>query len=59
MCAWELHSRLQFSLSLATFAVDRLKIYLLQISHICALFRLHLEGETIQQPVKSHLASLG
>ena len=43
--------------SLATFAADRLQIYLSQFSHICALFRLHLEGGTSQQPFKSCLAS--
>ena len=45
--------------SLATFAADRLQIYLSQFSHICALFCLHLEGGTSQQPFKSCLASLG
>ena len=44
--------------SLATFAADRLQIYLSQFSHICALFRLHLEGGTSQQPFKSCLAFL-
>ena len=34
------------------------KIYLLQFSHIWALFCLHLEGGIIQQPFKSCLASV-
>ena len=45
--------------NLATFAAIRMQINLLQFSHICALFRLHLEGGTSQQPFKSCLASLG
>ena len=43
--------------SIATFAVDSLQIYLSQFSNICALFHLHLEGETSQWPFKSCLAS--
>ena len=35
-----------------------LQIHLSQFSHICALFRLHLEGGTSQQPFKSCLAFL-
>ena len=44
---------------LAIFAANRLQIYLLQFSHICASFGQHSEGGTIQQPFKSCLASLG
>ena len=45
--------------SLATFAATRLQNISLQFSHIYALFRLHLEGGTSQQPFKICLASLG
>ena len=40
------------------FIRNSLHKYLSQFSHICALFRLHLEGGTSQQPFKSCLAFL-
>ena len=44
--------------SLTTFAAIRMQIYILQFYFICASFCLYFEGQTIQQPFKSCLASL-
>ena len=53
------HLGMMCSYNPADSAAIRLQIYLLRFSHICAFFRLGLEGGTIQQSFKSCLASLG